>query len=293
MLIIFIILMAPSKVSAVSCSSVPISGNYTVSSSCEFSGTVDGVDAGSGTTNTATITVNSGQTLTISASQTVVFGGSITINGSISIVNTGQIRQTTLWMTDADTDNYPSSTTQTAQATAPTSGRRRNLMTSISSADCNDASGTVWQNSTCYSSTDVDGDGYYATSASVCSGASCTGNTGSQDCNDSNANVKPGQTTYFTVQDSRPSWDYDCNGTGDKQYATDYAEPYGNIGFTVGDCATPCRIAASVSNPANCGGTWNHCLTDSGSNTCWTFSGCNTNAYPTCLTWETWTQGCR
>lgn len=172
--IIFIIFIKPPGVEAVSCSGVLISGNYTVSSSCEFSGTVDGVDAGTGTSNTANIIVNSGQTLTISAGQTVVFGGSITVNGSISIVNTGQIRQTALWMTDADSDNYPASLTQTAQSTQPASGRRRNLMTSITSADCGDSSANIFQN-VASTGTDADQDGYYiGTLATNCVGGTTT-----------------------------------------------------------------------------------------------------------------------
>jgi hypothetical protein len=43
-------------------------------------------------------------------------------------------------MTDADVDGYPSATTQIAQASAPTNGRRRNLLTSLTQADANDAS---------------------------------------------------------------------------------------------------------------------------------------------------------
>jgi len=73
------------KITFAACANVPIGGNYTVSSSCTFSETVDGVDDGG-------ITVDSGQTLTINANQTVVWspGSSLVINGQIAINSTGQ-----------------------------------------------------------------------------------------------------------------------------------------------------------------------------------------------------------
>lgn len=174
-------LLNTPRVFAAACSGVPISGNYTVSSSCEFSGTDNGVDAGTGTSNTANITINSSQTLTISAGQTVAFGGSITINGSLSIVNTGQIRQLPLWMTDADSDNYPSSTTQIVQSTQPTNGRRRNLMTSITNTDCSDSvSGNCASNlsATVVSATQIDLSWTTGNASTYdverCSGAGCS-----------------------------------------------------------------------------------------------------------------------
>lgn len=157
----FSLLIVP-RVYAVNCSSVPISGNYTVSSSCEFANTVDGVDTGTGGSNTASITVNSGVTLTISAGQTVAFG-SLTPTGSIVITKTGgggTLRKIPLWMTDADADNYPSSTTQVAQSTTPTNGRRRNLMTSISTTDCYDSSANAKPTQTSYFTTNR-GDGSF------------------------------------------------------------------------------------------------------------------------------------
>ena len=126
-LLIGFFFISPDRTLA-SCGSVPVSGNYTVSASCAFAGTVDGVDAGSGTSNTANIIINSSQTLTVNAGQTVVFGGSITVNGAIAISATGKLQQGPLWMTDANADGYPANTTQISQATQPTNGRRRNLM---------------------------------------------------------------------------------------------------------------------------------------------------------------------
>lgn len=163
----------PQKVSAVNCASVPISGNYTVSSSCSFANTVDGVDTGTGSSNTAVLTVGSGVTLTILAGQTIA-AGSITNNGTITMVDTGVLKANTpiyVSGTDADADGYTTNTTQATTGTV-----RRNTMTDISQTDCYDG----------------------------------------------NANAKPGQTAYYTTNRGDGSFDYDCNGTADKQDTTTF-----------------------------------------------------------------------
>lgn len=122
-----------------SCASVPISGNYTVSTSCTFANTVDGVDHGSGTTNDAVLTIGTGATLTVNNGQTIGYG-SMVKQGTGSVVRTsgGTLKKMPIWMTDADSDNYPASTTEAIQATQPANGRRRNVMTTITSTDCDD-----------------------------------------------------------------------------------------------------------------------------------------------------------
>src|SRR3989344_3863557 len=150
---IFYLLFTGDKAYAAACSSIPAGGDYTVSSSCNFSGTVDGVDNGN-------LTINNGTTLTINAGQTVVWnsGKSITVNGSIIINSTGQLKKTNLWITDANSDTYPASTTQVAQDNAPANGRRRNLMSSVSSTDCNDSDSTLQPTRTYYTDADADCD---------------------------------------------------------------------------------------------------------------------------------------
>ena len=88
---------------AVSCSP-PISGNYTLTQSCSFANQVDGVDAGTGTTNTAVLTVPAGMTLTIGNISNQTIGvGSISFGqgnssagnvGSFSTTSQGQLPQT-------------------------------------------------------------------------------------------------------------------------------------------------------------------------------------------------------
>jgi len=90
-------IMLLPQITFASCADVPVGGNYVVSSSCTFSGTVDGVDNGG-------ITINEGQTLTVNAGQTIAWspGSSIVITGSIAINNTGQLKQSYIWYTDQD-----------------------------------------------------------------------------------------------------------------------------------------------------------------------------------------------
>ncbi len=119
-------------VPAVTCPSV-ISGLETISSSCIFAGTVDGVDGG--------ITVNNGATLTISAGQTVVFdiGSSTIIHGSIVIIGNGQLEKSYLWTVDANHNGYPATLAVYAATSSPGSNYERlSYEVSRTVADCND-----------------------------------------------------------------------------------------------------------------------------------------------------------
>jgi len=117
---VFLFLLLIPATSKAACANVPMSGDYTVSSSCTFANPVDGVDEGG-------ITINAGVTLTINAGQTIVWspGHSIVINGAIAIADGAQLKQTYLWLIDADDDGYPDSMLQYAQDTPPANGKRR------------------------------------------------------------------------------------------------------------------------------------------------------------------------
>ena len=206
-----------------------LGGNHTVTTSCAFSGTVNGVDNGN-------LTINSGQTLTINANQTIAWnpGFSVINNGSISInkvPGNAQLRKTFLWMTDTDQDRYPASLTQIAQDTAPANGRRRRDLIS-------------W----------------------------------TVDCFDTNANVFPGQTSFFTSHRGDNSFDYNCDGlvfkAGSCQGSSctlsgtiSYNASWDCIGGTC-VCAhpstAPSSCAESATEAASCGGffTSNWCEAD-------------------------------
>jgi len=125
-------------INAVDCSPTVNGAINTVSASCSFAGTIDGVDYGTGTTNTAILEPETGVTITVSAGQTLAVGSiDLAGDGSFVIINTGQIKlNAPLYVTDADADGYPANTTLYISSA---SGRvRRNSLASLA-VDCNDA----------------------------------------------------------------------------------------------------------------------------------------------------------
>lgn len=139
---------------AADCASVPVSGNYTVGTSCTFAGTVNGVDDGD-------LTINGGVTLTINANQTIVWnaGKTITVNGNIAINKGGgaQLKKTNIWLVDSDNDGYPTTATPVAQDSQPAGGKRRShtdftskfTYTSQITYDYNDSSASVYPGTEC------------------------------------------------------------------------------------------------------------------------------------------------
>jgi hypothetical protein len=131
-------------------------------------------------------------------------------------------------VTDADQDGYTIGTaaTQCVGTTSTINGRTyyRNssgaftwlASTASLGTDCNDSDNTRWR----LRYADNDGDGYGAGSA-VCVGNHSGYVDNSSDCCDTNANVNPGQTQYFTTAHSCSGvlpFDYNCNGQEEKQY---------------------------------------------------------------------------
>ena len=116
------------------------SGNLTISADCSFSGTVNGVEGG--------MTINSGRSMTVQANQTIVWnpGSSITINGTININSSGILRQSYLWMVDADGDGYSTNTTMVVGDSSPGGTyRRRNTLSGwrTGNIDLNDGNASV------------------------------------------------------------------------------------------------------------------------------------------------------
>jgi len=151
----------------------------TVSTTCTVSG-VDGADGGTLTISGGGITVASAATLIAGA--LVVSGGYLVKNDDSGIVNI--LSTNTICMTDADSDNYPANTTQIANCT---SGRRRYLMTSITSTDCYDV----------------------LTGVNI----GCDGTT-----KDKGACAYPGQDEWFTVNRGDSSFDYNCDTSETKEF---------------------------------------------------------------------------
>jgi hypothetical protein len=265
------------------CPGVPLGGDYTVATSCTFAYNVDGVDNGNLTIAGPETCAPSGCQLTINAGQTIVWnpGKSVYVNGSIWInkgTPGGQLKKGYICAVDSDSDGYYSkfdfSSVSSCTSTFGGSSKRRSELASWpSSFDCDDSTSTKYQNLTCY--TDADGDGYGAGTASTqCCGSACgSGCTGysatSSDCCDSDSRVNPGA-GWYTTGDAGcgKGWDFNCNGTVEKQFPTAYGSPCtcsaGGCpstqknkwsGTTVPDCGDPgtlCLGLFSCSTDANC-----------------------------------------
>ena len=131
-------LMCHGQAFAVDCAP-PVSGNYNITGSCAFPNTVDGVDSGTGASNSAVMYINPNVTLTVNAGQTIAFG-LIDLRGTIALNSTAQLVKKPLWMKDCNANGTPATTTQTYSSTSPgASYRRRNLLSTITSTDNSDA----------------------------------------------------------------------------------------------------------------------------------------------------------
>jgi len=244
---------------AVDCTTAPINGSLTISTSCSFPNTYDGVDAGTGTTNTAILTVSSG-TLTVASGQTLSAGSVKFTGGSLFLIQTGQLAVgKPLYMKDADADGYPDSLSLITN-TATTGYVRRSSLASLT-LDC-DAGATYSASNTCCSAngsacgadstccsaicgTNADGDGYF--SAALGHSGTCQATTKPYtDCYDSNANAYPGEPNSYTVNRGDGSFDYNCDGaeTGPGTHANCTCSACGSYG-TIANCP-------SVSDPG-CG----------------------------------------
>jgi hypothetical protein len=113
---------------------------------------------------------------------------------------------------------------------------------------------------------DADGDGHGVTGPKNTLGCSNVapqidlkpGVKTATDCDDTDANAKPGQTGYFTVPRNGGGWDYDCNGFENGQYAgvaggTCQACPF-QIGAVCSSCQGGFAISPAYSCKPSCGG---------------------------------------
>lgn len=210
------------------------------SQSCTIdTGTINGIDKGTGSENTALLTISSGS-ITINANAKLITG-SLLLNGSnIAVQDTGTINiGAPIYITDADADGYP--TNFTLYDTTASGRRRLSLMSSFTTADCGDSTYST-TNTCCTIATryrDVDGDGYGAGASSQrCPTAGYV--TNNSDCYDSNANARPGSTYCGTTHRGDGSYDYNCSGTQTKcspvlTYTTNTRQVYTR--YTTGKCA--------------------------------------------------------
>jgi hypothetical protein len=115
---------------------------------------------------------------------------------------------------------------------------------------------------------DADGDNYgnpSLTTLSITQPAGYVSNN--TDCYDSNANAKPGQTSYFATSRGDGSFDYDCSGSDVPEFSTIYTSiptggtgksgPYWVAGYSClqfgGDSYTSVPANSTSSNSSHCG----------------------------------------
>lgn len=149
--IFYFLLFADQKIMA-ACP-FPNSGNATISSSCSIdAGTVDGVDAGTGSTNTAIITI-SGGTLTLNSNSTLLAGSFSLSGGAMAIGSGAQIKPGgAIYAVNSDGDGYFSENVWSL------SGSTRR--SSVSTFDCYDSNANAYPGSS-YCSDQHRGDGSY------------------------------------------------------------------------------------------------------------------------------------
>ena len=141
LLFICLFFLMPVRIYAVDCRTGVSGTTFTLQESCKYGAVVDGVDAGTGTTNTAKLVVPNGVDMTISDASTFVTGQMQILPGGSVIIPQGSqiIIGSPLWMDDGDSDGYADSTTQTQSRTSPgESAKRKNTITSHL-VDCNSA----------------------------------------------------------------------------------------------------------------------------------------------------------
>jgi hypothetical protein len=247
-------------------------GNVTATTSVSVS-SVYGVDGGN-------LTIPAGTTITMLSGGNLIFNQTqyITLQpavgafaaGNIVINAGGYIRSANVYYYDNDGDGWPAGTGGLATTTYSTSassstttinsvvysrGTRVQSIDPSLTLDCNDSNSSLYQNLTGYQDSDLDG---YTTGSgqSICSGAALPSGWRSAatatDCNDSNANINPGDTAWWNS-----ATDFNCNSSIEKEWApsgTNY--PYSSTGYTgstadaVGIC--PGSSGTSIA-PATCG----------------------------------------
>lgn len=138
LLTFFALFVISRTILAADCTDVLPGGDLTLTTVCSFEGTVNGIDSGTGSLNTARLILNPGSKLVLLPGQTIAVG-SLVFNGGLISLNGGSLKtKTPIWMLDEDGDGYASSLSQYAQAIPPIGAKRRNTIVSTSILDKND-----------------------------------------------------------------------------------------------------------------------------------------------------------
>lgn len=266
---------------------IPNGGNWT-GSSCTLSAT-DGVDNGSAS-------IGSGVTLNLNGHMFAFNGGSvgyISLSGGSITIGTGKLVKSNIYVLDSDGDNYAAEAVSTYGWPLQSD--------SSGPPDPNGGymcfyNGTAVQS--CYSTSN--GPRRYNFSG------------GFGDCNDSNANVNPGQTAYFTAATTtnmnlttglydgggEVNFDYNCDGVETKSVSSyDYGCVFsGSASCNGSSCGSgACGVNTAGNTTPACGNSYTYTTAcpfqdssyycDAGKILCTTPSGCTNdtaNAITSC-----------
>ncbi|OGQ25317.1 MAG: hypothetical protein A2138_04730 [Deltaproteobacteria bacterium RBG_16_71_12] len=119
--------------------------------------------------------------------------------------------------------------------------------------DCDDGNNTVWATRAVF--IDADNDHYTVGSeltrcaASTVPTGTCQRASASADCYDSNANARPGQTTYYSSNRGDGSFDYNCDGNTSKQSVSEDT----SCDACAGDGVTCVATGRTYTPSAGCG----------------------------------------
>jgi len=152
--IIFFLILAPNQKALADCDRPStMAGNVTLTASCTYTYTYDGVDNPgnneASTTNTATITLGNFN-LTVGAGQILVGNFIITGTGGIAIGSGSLLPGGALWIYDNDADGWLTDFTNNSyRRTSTAAGYRRLGLMMGTTADCDDTNNALTNN--CYS----------------------------------------------------------------------------------------------------------------------------------------------
>lgn len=180
---VFCFLTAQTTFAGTTCSFNATAGTFTSTVSCTFDNAVDGIDYGTGATNSSVLKISAGS-VTIGANQTIALGSINLTGGSLVIVGGGKLLlNTPIWYQDSDNDGSYE-TALVATKTQPVRSVRKS--TSPANLDCGPNSANAYVGSTYYGTTPFQ-----------------------------KLNPITGATTS--------SYDYNCDGVETKQYQTTYS----------------------------------------------------------------------